>query len=76
MRNACIRFHCAAMNARQKLAGFFRGEEGGAGIIAAVILIAIVIVLGVVFKDRILTLFDQIWPDVNGSDFTATPTPK
>ncbi len=76
MRNACIRFHCAAMNAKQKLAGFFRGEEGGAGIIAAVILIAIVIVLGVAFKDRVLQLFDQIWPDAGGTDFTAPVTPK
>ena len=52
--------YCLSM-LRAKIRNFF-GEENGAGeIIAAVVVIAIVIILGIAFQDRIKELFTNLW---------------
>ena len=42
-------------------------ENGGAEIIAMVVLIAIVVVLGVAFKDKIVDLIKNIWAGIDPS---------
>ena len=44
-----------------------KSENGGAEIIAVVVLIAIVVVLGVAFKDKIADLIKNIWEGITGN---------
>lgn len=44
---------------------FTREERGGAEIIAAIILLAVVVVLGVAFREKIQGLLNSIWGSVD-----------
>ena len=55
-----------------KLNAFFRKENGAVDIVAIVILIAIAVGLGLIFKNQILDLIKKIWPTENPSDGMPT----
>lgn len=46
-------------------------ERGGAEIIAAIILLAIVIILAVAFKEKIGSLLESIWKNVDTGPLTS-----
>lgn len=50
-------------------------ERGGAEIIAAIILLAIVIILAVAFKEKIGSLLQDIWSNVDTESLTETMPP-
>lgn len=52
---------------RAKYTQLKNSENGGAEIIAVVVLIAIVVVLGVAFKDKIADLIKNIWEGITGN---------
>ena len=49
-------------------------ERGGAEIIAVVVLVAIVIVLGIAFKDKIVDLIKGIFDNINTDPISEQPT--
>lgn len=49
-------------------------EHGGAEIIAVVVLVAIVIVLGIAFKDKIVDLIKGIFDNINTDPISEQPT--
>lgn len=52
---------------RAKFIQLKKSENGGAEIIAVVVLIAIVVVLGVAFKSQIADLIKNIWSGITGN---------
>jgi len=52
-----------------------REERGGAEIIAAIILLAIVIILAVAFKEKIGSLLESIWKNVDTTRLTEPMPP-
>ena len=75
MENLCISLYLKMMNAKARMKSYFGSERGGAGIIAAVILIVLVVVLGVAFRGKITELWKQLWKDVDPSGI-SDPIPS
>ncbi len=46
---------------RTKARNFMREEKGAGEIIAAVVVLAIVVVLGIAFQDKIVEFFNTLW---------------
>lgn len=53
-----------AQQAKEKVKGFIRNEQGDTNIIAIVLILVVVIALAVIFKDNIKKLVDNIWAKV------------
>lgn len=62
-------------NLKEDIRDFFRRERGGSEIIATIVLIAIVVLLAVLFKDQIGTLVSRMWNDINTNSQGLTNTP-
>lgn len=62
-------------NLKEDIRDFFRKERGGSEIIATIVLIAIVVLLAVLFKDQIGTLVTNMWKDINTNSQGLTNTP-
>lgn len=58
------------LRAKEKLSKLCKNESGEANIIAIILVLAIVIALALVFKDKLTELFNSIW----GSLFTKAGT--
>lgn len=67
-----LRFQSRIKSAGSRLA---REERGGAEIIAAIILLAIVILLAVAFKEKIGKLLQDIWSNVDTDPLTESMPP-
>lgn len=61
MSKLTTKLYIKGLQAKEKLSKLFKNESGEANIIAIIIVLAIVIALALIFKDRIVALFDQIW---------------
>ena len=48
-----------------KVRSFFVKEDGAAQIVTMVVLIAIAVVLAILFRDKIKTLVDELFKDIN-----------
>lgn len=70
MKDLCIGLYTKAiLPAKNGLRKALRGEKGAVGIIEIVIILAIVVSLALIFKNKIKDLFDKIFPDVGDGDF-------
>lgn len=49
------------LQAKEKLSKLWKNESGEANIIAIIIVLAIVIALALMFRTKIMELFNQIW---------------
>lgn len=50
---------------KDKVNNAFRKEDGAVDIIAIVILIAIAVALGILFRKQLVNLFSQLWNKIN-----------
>lgn len=62
-------------NLKEDIRDFFCRERGGSEIIATIVLIAIVVLLAVLFKDQIGNLVNNMWNDINTNSQGLTNTP-
>lgn len=51
---------------KQKVKKFMQEEVGGTEIIAVIIILVVVIALGLVFKDNIIEMANNIWGKIGG----------
>lgn len=52
-------------NAKEGINNFLKRERGGSEIVATIVLIAIVVLLAVLFKDQIGALVNKMWNSIN-----------
>lgn len=69
MKDFCIGLYTKALSAKNSLRRALRSEKGAVGIIEIVIVLAIVVSLALIFKDKIAQLFKDIFPDVTDGQF-------
>lgn len=51
---------------KQRVRNFMQEEVGGTEIIAVIIILVVVIALGLVFKDNIIEMANNIWDKIGG----------
>ena len=56
-----------AMMAKENFKNMLNEERGDTNFIAIILILAIVVVLAVLFKDKIVSLFNSIWGDMVGN---------
>lgn len=59
------KFSALKLMALNKIAKLIKDEKGEVNIVAIVLLIGIVVVLAIVFKDAILDLLNNLFSDIN-----------
>lgn len=59
---------------KDKVDNAFRKEDGAVDIIAIVILIAIAVALGILFRKQIQQLFSDLWNKINPGDIGGEMT--
>lgn len=57
---------------KTKVKQFFTEEKGGGEIVGAIVLIAIVVLLAVAFKDQLEDLMSNIWSSISGQESNVT----
>lgn len=72
MKDFCIGLYTKALTAKDSLRRALRSEKGAVGIIEIVIVLAIVVSLALIFKNKIKQLFDSIFPQVSDGQFNIT----
>lgn len=63
----CVRGYCKAAGLKKNVRRFFTSERGASDIIAVVVLVAIVVVLGVAFRKKLVELVGNIWKGVDSN---------
>lgn len=61
-----------ADNVKTKAKNFFTEEKGGGEIVGAIVVIAIVVLLAVAFKDQLGKLMESIWSAISGKEGDIT----
>ncbi len=54
-------------NVKEGIKDFLKKERGGSEIVATIVLIAIVVLLAVLFKDQIGALVNSMWRSINAN---------
>ncbi len=65
--NAMMKLKNHANNIKNNVKGFLKEEKGGAEIVATIVLVAIVVLLAVAFKEQLGTLVQDVWAGVNAN---------
>jgi hypothetical protein len=71
MKDRCIALYMKMLAVMTGLKRSFSSERGGAGIIAAVILIVLVVALGIAFRGKIVELWNNLWGGVSTEGLNA-----
>ncbi len=61
---------------RIKAVNWFKEQNGGITVIELIIILAIVIALGIFFKDQIIDLANSIWNSISGNESNVTDFSK
>lgn len=64
-----------AGRAKESVKNFWKQEKGGSEIVAVIVLIAIVMLLAVLFKDQLSDLVERIWNSINANADLAAGEP-
>ncbi len=64
MQNLMLNIYFKGLAAKEKLCKMMVKENGEANIIAIILVIAIVVALAIIFKDKITSLFNSIWAKI------------
>lgn len=64
MSKLATKLYIKGLQAKEKMNKLWKNESGEANIIAIILVLAIVIALALIFKDRLTTLFNQIWGEL------------
>ena len=57
---------------RIRAVNWFKEQNGGVTVIEIIIILAIVIALGIFFKDQIIDLANSIWNSISGNEANVT----
>ena len=76
MNELMIMMYCSLLNMKARFVNFMKEEKGGSEMIAMVLIIAIVLVLGGMFWDKISEFFDGLWSSAIGKDPMGNINPK
>ena len=72
LTNAYVKCSTALFSAKTNMKRFAREEKGGAEIIATIILVAIVVLLALFFREQIGNLVSSIWGGITGQSEQIT----
>lgn len=61
---------------RIRAVNWFKEQNGGVTVIEIIIILAIVIALGIFFKDQIIDLANSIWNSISGNESNVTDFSK
>ena len=62
----CVKGYCAMQSLKAGARRFFTSERGASDIIAVVVLVAIVVVVGVAFRKKLVEFIGQVWDGISG----------
>lgn len=72
LTSAYISAKTAKFMMSDKVKSFLKEEKGGAEIIATIVLVAVVVLLALFFKDQITEMVNNIWGAVSGREGDIT----
>lgn len=68
----CVKGYCALKSLKAGARKFLTSEHGASDIIAVVVLVAIVVVIGVAFRQKLVEFIGNIWKDIGGKTGEVT----
>ena len=72
LTNAYIKGATAMLSAKAKCNRLVKEEKGGSEIIATIILVAVVVLLALFFREQIGSLISNIWNSITGAEGEIT----
>lgn len=65
------KLYLKALAAQNKVVKLMKDEQGETNLVAIILILAIVIALVVLFREKLVGIFDQIWSKIGGDVGTA-----